>query len=220
MQSQNLEIETHKRRSLQHYKKYKKGLMNKYQLGIILCITLSSCVSTYQSIQIKSLTINDYRYSLKESNVEITLDYDVLTGSSNKIYSKMEKKNNVSLVVMHVQNLGQKELILPKDLLIQTNFGDSIQPLEFTLAIEALIDPVTNNENTSGVKVEAPWSWKLMWGAGKGVNQAKKGVSNVRFYNDMSEHYLEKRTLKAGSNTTGFLVLPVKKGTPLKVSLR
>ena len=195
--------------------------MKKYLLGIILCITLSSCVSTYQSIQIESLTINDFRYSLKESNVEITMDYDVLTGSSNKLYSKMEKKNNVSLVVMYVQNLGQKELILPKDLLIQTNSGGSIQPLELKFAMEALIEPTTNEENTNqSVVVEAPTSWHLLWGAGKGVNMAKEFTSHVRFANDMSEHYLEKRTLEAGSNTTGYLVLPVKKGTPLKISLR
>ena len=181
---------------------------------------MSSCVTTYKSIQIESLPINDYSYSLNESNVEIAMDYDVLTGSSNKIYSKMEKKNNVSLVVIKVKNLGQEELLLPEDLLIQTSTGDSIQPLQFEVAMEELVDPVTNKQNKIGVTVDAPRSWDLIWGTGKGVNQAKKVISHVRFYNDMSEYYLEKRTLEAGSNTTGFLVLPVKKGTPLKISLR
>ena len=115
--------------------------MKKSILGIILCITLSSCVSTYQSIQIESLAINDYSFSLKESNVEITMDYDVLTGLNNRRYSKMAKKNDVSLVVISVQNLGQKELLLPKDLLFQTNSGDSIQPLDLESAMVKLVPP-------------------------------------------------------------------------------
>ncbi len=193
--------------------------MKKHLIGIILCITLTSCVSTYQSIQIESLTINDHRYSPKESNVEIAMDYDVLTGRSNKLYSKMEKKNKVSLVVINVRNLGQKELNLPKDLLFQTMLGDSIQPLEIALAINALIESTSNKENTNS-SVEAPFLWHLIWGAGKGVNMVKEGISHMKFVSDLTEHYLEKRNLEAGSNTTGYLVLPVKKGTPLKISLR
>lgn len=194
--------------------------MKKYVLGIILCITLSSCVSTYQSIQIESLAINDYSFSLKESNVEITMDYDVLTGWSNRRYSEMAKKNNVSLVVISVQNLGQKELLLPKDLLFQTSSGDSIQPLDLGSAMVNLVPPEKKKRQTSGSNVEAPPVFGVIWQGGKAVNETKKVISFVRFSNDMAEHYLQERTLEAGQRTKGFLVLPVKKGTPLKISIR
>jgi hypothetical protein len=194
--------------------------MKKYLIGIILGISWSGCVTLYQPIKIESLAINDYRYSLKESNVEIALDYDVLIGSSNKMYSKREKKNNVSLVVLNVQNLGEKELLLPEDLLIQINTGDSIQPLQLEQAMQELVDPVKNKSNIIDVEVEIPFLWQLIWGLGKIINFSKKVISNVRFSNDMSEHYLEHYTLETGQSTTGFLVLPVKKGTPLKISLR
>lgn len=194
--------------------------MKKHLIGIILGISWSGCVSLYQPIKIESLAINDYRYSLKESNVEIALDYDVLIGVSNKMYSKREKKNNVSLVVLNVQNLGEKELLLPEDLLIQINTGDSIQPLQLEKAMEELVDPVTNKTNTIGDIIEAPFLWELIWGVGKTVNESKKVISHVRFGIDMNEHYLEQYTLETGQSTTGFLVLPVKKGTPLKISLR
>ena len=191
------------------------NLIIKYAIGLIVSCTLSNCVSTYQNLSPEEFyPINDYLYSYPNSNVVISLDYDVLIEPSNNIYSKMEKKKAISLIVIYIQNSGQKNLFLFEDLIFQTISGDTILPLTLTSAMDILVKPVTNE---SQINVDGNVSW--IWGTGKAVNQTKTVISHYRFITDMEKYYIEDCILEAGVDTTGFLVLPVKKATPLIISL-
>jgi len=184
--------------------------------GCFICFW-TSCVSVYRPIQPEDLTIDDYLISIDGANVQIGMDYDVLTGPHNKLYAKMEKKNKVSLVLLDIHNSGQKELNITQDLVFQNSNEDHIIPFAIEAGLGYLVDPVTNEDNSGVVEVEVD-SW--IWGAGKAVNDTKKVVSHVKFVSDMSVNYLDNLVLLPGKGLKGFLVLPVKKHTPLDISLR
>ncbi len=196
-----------------------KTLIIKLAFGLIVCCTLPSCVSTYQSIQPAALTIDDYRFISPDSTVEIGMDYNVLTGPRNKIYAKMEKKNQVSLMAVKIQNFGQSELYVPGDLVILSNSGDTIQPLPFETGMEFLVDPMIDEESSGPVDVDLGGFLRTIFDTGELVNDAKKIQSLIRFMKDMQKHYLDDRPVDSGTIVTGFLLLPVQKGTPLTISV-
>jgi hypothetical protein len=199
--------------------KFRMLFVNLFLGCIVFCIW-TGCVSTYRSIDPDFLSIDDYWKSIPEANVEIAMDDDVLTGPRNKQYAKMQKKNKVSLVVLTIHNAGQRELRLPHDFVFQSGYGDSIQPLSLEAAMESLVKPVTDEENSSVVEVDMGNTWDFLWGAGKAANETKIVVSHIRFASDMLEHYMVDRTLSPDAYAKGFLVLPVQKGTPVEISIR
>jgi len=196
--------------------------------AIILCL-LSSCVTTYQFIQPESLVINDESCISLDPVVEIELDYDVLLGRSNKMYAKRERGNNVSLVVVKIQNSGQRELYIPQDLVFSNYQGEYIQPLDIDYAIVKLVKPMANEvtHDEIGLYKFGPNNFPVIeieidpciWIIGRLVNEFKKFKSFRRFTHNMQKHYLQDRLVRPGQEITGFLVLPVKKNTPLEVSL-
>ncbi|MEP6794433.1 MAG: hypothetical protein ABJB16_08920 [Saprospiraceae bacterium] len=191
-----------------------------FAFGLTICILLPSCIATYQSIQPEALTIDDYRFVNSDSTIQMSMDYDVLTGPRNKIYAKMEKKNKLCLMAVNIQNSGQKELYIPSDMVILSGSGDTIQPLEFENALELLVEPVLDEESSGPVDVEVTGIIGTILGAGKLTNQLKKVQSHFRFIDDMKKNYLIAQHISSDTNVTGFLVLPVPKGTSLNISLR
>jgi hypothetical protein len=185
----------------------------------VVCL-LSGCVTTYKSLQMDSLSIDDYCNQIADANVLIAMDYDVLEGPTKKQYAKMERKNKVSLVALTVRNSGNQELNMLEDLLFQTADGHIIQPLVFEDAMESLVEPVTNDDNDGFFEVEVEGDLKGIFGVGRVVNDAKRVVSHVRFVEDMQEYYLEDQVLSPGKLMKGFLCLPVRQGTPVTISLR
>ena len=167
---------------------------------------------------LEKLPWDSERHTIEGTDVQIIISYDVLTEPGTRQYSKMGKKNGVSLIIMTIQNSGQEELNLTRDFIFQTSNGDTILPLTMEEAGESLVKPVTDEENTAFVQVEPPSGW--IFELGKLVNDSKKVISHVRFANDMLEYYLEGRVLASGACIQGLLVLPVTKGTIVQISLR
>lgn len=188
-------------------------------LPFMIFITLPGCVSVYRSVQPESLIISDFRFTSPDSTIEIEMDYDVLTGTRNKIYAKMEKKNKVSLLAVNIQNSGQNELYVPGDLVILSGSGDTIQPLQLENALELLVEPILDEESSAPVDVEVTGIIGTLLCAGKITNQLKKVQSHIRFINNMRENYLRDQPVTSDANVKGFLVLPVQKGTPITISV-
>ena len=186
---------------------------------IVLCLW-PGCVTTYKPMRMDLLSVDDYFNQVPGADVLIAMDYDVLEGPANRQYAKMEKKNKVSLIALTVKNSGTQEFNMLQDLLFQTSDGHAIQPLAFEEAMESLVAPVTNDERDGPVDIEVEGDLKGIFGAGRLVNDAKRVVSHVRFVKDMEEHYLQDHISSPGSLLKGFLVLPVKQGTPVTVTIR
>lgn len=192
----------------------------KLTFGFISCSILPSCIAPYRSIQPEALTIDDFRFIDADSNIQISMDYDVLTGPRNKIYAKMEKKYKVSLMAVNIQNSGQNELYIPGDLMILSGSGDTIQPLELENALELFVEPILDEESSGSVDVEVTGIIGTILGAGKITKQLKKVQSHLRFIDDMRVNYLIDQPITSDTNVTGFLVLPVQKGTTITISVR
>jgi len=167
---------------------------------------------------IDSLSFDDY-HGMQESGLRVAIEDDVLTGSGTRQYAKMESKNKVRLIGLSILNTGQRELNLPADLVFETYNGDYIMPFVLEEAMEALIDPVTDEENTSAIEIELSPGWKILRSMGKGINESKTVISHVLFVEDMSAHYMENWSLAPGESIKGYLVLPLRKGIPLKITL-
>lgn len=186
-------------------------------IGGIFCCFWTGCVTTYKPIEIDYLSIDDYWIEIPESKVQIALDDDFLKdGRGTKQYAKMEKKSQVSLVAITIHNSGQEQFSLSGDLEFQTSDGFRVHPLAFEPALESLVETITLDEEEDDIVELDGW----VFGAARLANDAKRVVSHVRFVTDMSVYYLDNRILMPDSVMKGFLVLPVKKGTPLDVSIQ
>ncbi len=191
-----------------------------FAFGFIVCGILPSCIATYRSIQPESMTIDDFRFTSPDSTIEMNMDYNVLTGPHNKIYAKMEKKNQVSLMAVKIQNSGNSELCMPQDLVILAQNGDTIRPLPIETGMGLLVDPIIDEESSGPVDVDPGGFLRTIFDTGELVNDVKKIQSHIRFMKDMQKHYLDDRQVDSGTIVTGFLVLPVQKGTPLIISVQ
>lgn len=167
---------------------------------------------------LEKLPLDSERHTIERTDVQIVISYDALTEPGTRQYAKMEKKNRVSLIILTIQNSGLEELNLTSDFVFQTSNGDTILPLTMEDAGEALVKPVTDEENTAFVQISPPSGW--ISDLGKLVNDSKKVISHVRFAKDMLEYYLEDRVLAPGACIQGLFVLPVAKGTIVQISLR
>jgi len=195
-----------------------KNITATFIFGMMTIIFLSGCVTTFRPIQPETLAFDDMPMDTG-FNVKIRIASDVLNGPRCKIYRKMERKNKVNLIALHISNLSTERIFVPGDLVFSTLEGDTLFPLTFMTGTELLVKPVTNEENDNLVEVEVEGDLRFLFCAGKIVNTVKIVQSHIRFMKNMNQDYLQSRQLDPGSAVTGYLVVPVRKGTPLLISV-
>ena len=191
-----------------------------FALFVLLSMYLQGCVTTYQPMAFDYMPVISDWNGIDDPALHMAMDYDVLTEPGMKSYAAMERKNKVNLVCVVIHNTGQKDFLVSRDVLFQSDHGDPITPMSLETALTSLVEPETDKRKDRAVEVEAPASWNILWGAGKAATTAKTMVSHVRFVNDMSEHYLADSLLAPGTMTRGLLVLPIAKGSAVTMTMR
>ncbi|OWY23615.1 hypothetical protein C7N43_03730 [Sphingobacteriales bacterium UPWRP_1] len=196
--------------------------------GIIVfasaCLYTPACTPIYRSIQPQRLTYEEGVYSSPDSTVRVSINYHVLEGRRNKIFSNMEKKNNANLVAIKINNLSGRKLNMVQDFVFLTDKNDTIQPLPLETAIKTLTVPITRGKPVDdwGVGGEGN-AWEAVKASvilGRAISGSKKAISDLRFATDLEYNYLESITIPPNSTEAGFLVLPVKRATFVKVKLK
>lgn len=196
--------------------------------GIIVlasaCLCTQACTLTYRSIQPEKLTYEEKVYSSPDSTINMSINYHVLAGCRNRMFSDIEKVNKTNLVAIKINNLSGRKLNMAEDFLVITNYNDTIQPLPLKAAIESFTAPLHNEisdddwlisiegntvETVDGVTILA-----------RVISGTKKIISETRFTNDLEYNYLESIIIPPNSTEAGFLVLPLKRATPVKVILK
>lgn len=147
-----------------------------------------------------------------EDEIQIWWRTNLFHETGNREYARMEAKSGVSLVVVSVRNRGLTPLMLPDDLAFENENGDPIWPLSLEEALNALIVPVSFEEQA--VEVDSG-----LWRLGRSANQAIKIKSRLDFVNEIYEWYLVDRTVNTGHLQTGVIVVPVPASTKWRLQL-
>jgi hypothetical protein len=195
------------------------NLLNSILMVVVVSsLFLQSCAAVYRPVQPAMLPMQDYQWIGPDTCVEIDLMEHVLDGPRAKRYAKMERRNKVNLIAMKVRNYGNRDIHLPNDLELYTLNGDTISILVVEEALNALVETLTFDHSNSFVGVETDPSW--IGDSWYVVNDLRKLQSHIRFAKNISEEYLKDCIVHPGQEITGFVVLPVEKGTPFQFSIR
>lgn len=189
-------------------------------LGLLICMAISGCELPYRYIQPDNLTVDDYQGTMADQSVVLAVDYDALSRSHVSRYTRMARKNKVSLVTIRVRNAGDHPLLMPEDLCIETDSGEFIQPFDKISGGELLVKPITFSDIPIQPNGRGSIGIYLLVQMGMAASNSTDMISHIRFAKDMETHYLENCIIGAGEEATGYLVLPVTEGTPLQISLR
>ncbi|OWY23162.1 hypothetical protein C7N43_07360 [Sphingobacteriales bacterium UPWRP_1] len=196
--------------------------------GIIVlasaCLCTQACTLTYRSIQPERLTYEENVYSSPDSAIKVSINYHVLAGCRNRMFSDIEKANKTNLVALKINNLSGRKLNMVEDFVILTNNNDTIQPLPLKTVIESFTVPLDNEmSDDDWLYRVGENTWETVDGVAilaRVISGTKKTISQLRLANDLEYNYLESITIPPNSTEAGFLVLPVKRATPVKVKLK
>jgi hypothetical protein len=186
-------------------------------LPAVFCF-LQSCASIYKPIDPDSLIMTDHRWIGTDSCVEIKLVPHVLEGSGSGRYARMEKRKGVVLIALRIRNHGNDEMYLPEDLKFYTLPGDTILPLTLEESLPVLVKELDLEHSDDWISMETDPGWisdSFIF-----FNDIRKVQSHIRFIKNMQAAYLAASMLQPGEEVSGFLVLPVEKGIPFRISVR
>lgn len=173
----------------------------------LLCLAimtsfLSGCITTYRHMD-PTAHLTRHCDTIENSDLRITWSANVLYGARTKLYRKMANRNGVRLLALEIENSASEKFILNNDVTFLTMTGDTIYPLLLEEAIEALIDPVEDEE--AMIEIEDGYcTFRPM------INDIKKAISHVRFAQDMWNNYLFGTTLETNEIIAGWLVIPLR----------
>jgi hypothetical protein len=172
-------------------------------LIIVLC---SSCISTYQPIQLSQLSFEKTDQIRKLEEIDISWKYNLLTESGNELYASNETDalfTKRSLLAIRIQNKGNEPLIFPEE--VQIFSGNKLlKPLSSRKAFHLL--KMDNNEESDNA-IEDIY---------QGILSMNSWASNKEFKKDLQSYYLESRQILPGETVVGLLALKVEPGTALK----
>jgi hypothetical protein len=181
--------------------------------SLLTALLVSGCVTGYRDLQPEIYQLKAMDPSLSEDSVKITWRSGILASSGNAKYARMETKNRVSLISLHILNHHQQQIRIPEDLHFYSTDGTPVYPLTLAEALEALVEPVTDKE--PAVEVDAG-----IWRLGRTVNDAKKVVSHLKFAEAMQEYYLQDTYVTVDSPRAGLLALPIDGRSAFTVQLK
>lgn len=190
--------------------------MKKLVQIIVLVALVSSCASTYKSINPSRVYYQTK--SSSKSNVELAYKYGVLSEFGNKKYAKNENKNNIKVVSIQITNNSDKTLKYGTDFRIKHN-GATINYLQPEFVKQQLKQPVpiyllymllsvvTLNPDPKTGKGGIPIGYALGPGITIG-NMAIAGTANKKFKENLEKYSLiglEGKTIAPGEKISGLI---------------
>jgi len=202
--------------------------MKKNLYPLLLSILISSCASSFKSVNPSTLNINTRS---DNSDVEFFYKYDVLREKGNKKYSKKELKAGIRLVAIKVTNTtgrtikfgdnarlysGDSEIRLwPPDLIHK-----KIKQTTPLYLLYLLLTPMEFTTSSNGYETNSiPVGYVIGPGLAAG-NIAVAATANARLKNELMQFDMLDREIKSGETVYGLVGIPESGFVPLRIVLK
>jgi hypothetical protein len=183
---------------------------------ILIIGVLISCAANYYPISPLTIDYQDATFLEVDSNISIGYKYDVLRQAGNKKYARFEKRWNVSLLALFIDNKGTDTLYVPDDLV----FLDGEIPV-MPFELEEL--QMLYQTNTDLNRADSDWAADIPWWVSLGFgswNLIKSERADESLMEELENYYLIYSLIYPGTRVSGLIVLPIERNTPLSIIKR
>jgi hypothetical protein len=183
---------------------------------LALIILMSSCASSYKSINPSSLYYN--AHELKDG-IGLSYKYDVLRENGNKKYAKKEFKKNIKIVALKVTNNTSSSIVIGQNAMIYVNeypiipmstqeikmeIGQSTPLYLLYLLLTPLKLYIKNGNSFDSPTETYPIGYLLGPGLAIG-NIGVASASNASFKRELDFNNLVGREIKVGESVYGLI---------------
>lgn len=193
---------------------HRLGTLNKSIVIITSLLVLNACVGPYRTINPQDFNLPYHQYAIQDREMEIACQVDILKSTRNKKYVRMERKNNVHLLVVKFKNLGADNVILPDDCIFMLIDSTELIPLTLEETMDAFIGffpgevEAKEAANNTFLKIGVVFS-----------NEARQLKSHIDFALEMHAYYIESHVLEPGKELSGLLAIPLFKTETFYIQL-
>ena len=204
----------------------KRKLLN-LLLFFILMMSVG-CASSYKPINPSNA---DLQTNIEGEDLNFSYEYDLLAKIGNKKYSKMEKRDNLKLIAVKIENKTKQEVLVSQDIGFYVNNKEVtlLQPYHYTHNMKQntisylfylLLTPlklIIQDEN--GSSGEIPVGYVL----GPGItliNMIKSNSANSAFEKELTDNNIIGKSIAAGETLTGIISIEHMGYSPLTIKLK
>jgi hypothetical protein len=195
-------------------KEHQFGTLNISNAMIISFLLISSCVGPYHVINPQEYELTYEHHKSQEREMKIAWQVDILKSTRNKKYVRMERKNDVHLLLVKFKNLGDNDVNIPGDCIFMLVDSTELIPLTLGEAMDAFIGYYPSEVEAK----QAANNIILKIGAFIS-NEARIVKSHVDFSLELHAYYIESRVLGPGEELTGLLAIPLFKDETFHIKL-
>ncbi|WP_299062790.1 hypothetical protein [uncultured Polaribacter sp.] len=195
---------------------------------LLFIVVLSSCASTYKSINPNTLI---YRSKSTDNKVDFEYKYELLS----KKYQKKEVSKGVKLVAVKITNNSDKDLVFGKDVKliyddeslpyimenekVYTSLKQSTASYLFYLLLAPVKLFINKTENGMPTETSSFPIGFILGPALAGGNMAASSSANTKFEKDLLDYNINGATIEAGKTISGLIGIRSNDYTSIKIKV-